>query len=70
MTRRALVNSGGDWAVGRQEAGVGGLDRGSVGQPKAKAIVHRLLVFVLGVKVEAVAGAGSVGDDVGGTGGK
>ena len=49
---------------------MGGLDRGSVGQPKAKSIVHRLLVFVLGVKVEAVAGAGSVGDDVGGTGGK
>ena len=46
---------------------MGGLDLGAVGQPDAKAIVHRLPVFTRGVEAQAVAGASGVVEDIGGT---
>ena len=46
-----------------------GLNRGSVRQPDAKAIAHRLLVVTRDVEFEAVACASGIGDDRGGAGG-
>ena len=48
---------------------MGGLNRGVVEQPYAKAIAHRLLVVARGVEFEAVADAAGISDDSLGKGG-